>query len=196
LARRSDHTRAQLHQMALSAARELVQADGLRGLSTRAIAAKLGYSPGTLYQIFSDIDDIIQQLNSATLEALYVACNDVDLANDPEQALDDLAERYIGFVQANPNLWSALFDHKLPPGKLPSKAYSEEIDKLFGLAEAALGPLLQNNTKEQKSQHAHVLWASLYGIASLASAQKLGPGADPMAMVKMLVANYLGGLQA
>ena len=44
MARRSDHTREQLHRMALAAARAIVTKEGLRGLSTRRIAKKLGYS--------------------------------------------------------------------------------------------------------------------------------------------------------
>jgi AcrR family transcriptional regulator len=121
LARRSDHSREQLHQLALSAARAIVVKEGLRGLSTRRIATILGYSPGTLYQLFADIDDIIMQLNSATLEGLFLACVGVDFSDDPEQVLDDLAARYIQFVGAHPQLWSALFEHKMPRGKALSE---------------------------------------------------------------------------
>lgn len=195
MARRSDHTREQLHRMALTAARDLVEREGLRGLSTRRIAKKLGYSPGTLYQLFFDLDDLIVQLNTMTLEALFNACEGINLVGDPEMALDELAERYIQFVRAHRQLWNAIFEHSLPSGKAVSDRYSEQVERLLGLAAIALEPVTPDRTAEAREQDALVLWASLYGIASLANADKLGQLVNPMEMVKTLVANYVAGLR-
>ena len=195
MARRSDHTREQLHRMALAAARAIVAKEGLRGLSTRRIAKKLGYSPGTLYQLFVDLDDLILHLNTTTLEALLKACDGINLSGDPEAALDDLAERYIHFVNAHPRLWSALFEHSLPRGKDLPDWYTGTVEKLLGLVVIALEPVIAGDTTKQREQEALVLWASLYGIASLASADKLGPNANPTEMVKALIANYVAGLR-
>ena len=195
MARRSDHTREQLHRMALAAARAIVAREGLRGLSTRRIAKKLGYSPGTLYQLFVDLDDLILHLNTTTLEALLKACDGINLSGDPEMALDDLAERYIHFVNAHPRLWSALFEHSLPRGKDLPDWYTGTVEKLLGLVVIALEPVIPSDTTKQREQEALVLWASLYGIASLASADKLGPNANPTEMVKALIANYVAGLR-
>ena len=195
MARRSDHTREQLHRMALAAARAIVAKEGLRGLSTRRIAKKLGYSPGTLYQLFVDLDDLILHLNTTTLEALLKACDGINLSGDPEMALDDLAERYIHFVNAHPRLWSALFEHSLPRGKDLPDWYTGTVEKLLGLVVIALEPVIPSDTTKQREQEALVLWASLYGIASLASADKLGPNANPTEMVKALIANYVAGLR-
>ncbi len=95
MARRSDHTRAELHDMALGAARSIVTADGLAGLSTRRVAKAIGYSAGTLYQLFADLDDLIFHLNATTLDALFAACRGADLDASPESALTELARRYI-----------------------------------------------------------------------------------------------------
>ncbi len=195
MARRSDHTREQLHRMALAAARAIVAKEGLRGLSTRRIAKRLGYSPGTLYQLFVDLDDLILHLNTTTLEALLKACDGINLSGDPEMALDDLAERYIHFVNAHPRLWSALFEHSLPRGKDLPDWYTGTVEKLLGLVVIALEPVIPSDTTKQREQEALVLWASLYGIASLASADKLGPNANPTEMVKALIANYVAGLR-
>ena len=58
MGRRADHSRDELFEMALSAAREIAEEDGLGGLTARRIAAKIGYSAGTLYNLFDDLDDL------------------------------------------------------------------------------------------------------------------------------------------
>ena len=74
MARRSDHSREELYVMALAAAREIAEKDGLRGLKARRISREIGYTVGTLYNVFSNLDDLIIHLNGTTLDALYVSC--------------------------------------------------------------------------------------------------------------------------
>ena len=102
--------------MAIEAAAKICQ-QGLRKLSTRRIAARIGYSAGTLYQLFHDLDDLILHVNAKTLDGLIEACRDVDFAAGPEASLYDLADRYIGYTSRNPGLWNAVFEHSLPSGR-------------------------------------------------------------------------------
>src|SRR5262245_29039349 len=102
MARRSDHTREELYKLALDAARKIVGKEGLRGLSTRRVAGEIGYTAGTLYQLFDDLDDLIMRLNGTTLDALYSMCGEVSPSGDPGMALKELANRYIDFVAKNP----------------------------------------------------------------------------------------------
>ena len=71
MGRRSEHSRDQIAGMALEAASRLVQAHGLSGLSARRIAAEIGYTPGTLYLVFRNLDELILHLNGTTLDALF-----------------------------------------------------------------------------------------------------------------------------
>ena len=71
MARRSDHSREELYEMALAAARDIVVADGLSGLTVRRVATAIGYSPGTLYNVFDDFYELVIHLNSRTLDAFY-----------------------------------------------------------------------------------------------------------------------------
>ena len=82
---RGEHSRSELRALILAAAGEIAEADGLRGLTARAIAGRIGYSPGTLYNIFADLDDVVIQLNGATLDALHETLAAVPTAGDPEQ---------------------------------------------------------------------------------------------------------------
>jgi AcrR family transcriptional regulator len=75
MARRSDHTRDELHRLALDAARRITEREGLRGLRARQIARDIGYTIGTLYNLFEDLDDLILHLNGETLDALFATCS-------------------------------------------------------------------------------------------------------------------------
>jgi AcrR family transcriptional regulator len=195
MARRSDHSREELHQLALKAAQAIVKKSGLRGLSTRRIAKKMGYTPGTLYQLFADLDDLILQLNAKTLDELNEKCREVDFSKRPEVVLKELADKYMEFVGSAPRLWSAVFEHSLPDKHNLPSSYGERVHNLLSLAEKALLPLFPADP-QRRLHEAYVLWAGLYGITSLAGAEKLSDNEDPKTMVESLIRNYLAGLRA
>ncbi len=182
--------------MALVAARKIVAKEGLRGLTTRRIANKIGYSAGTLYQLFADLDDLIMHLNGRTLDALFAACEDVSFAAGTEDALHNLANIYIRFVGDNPKLWAAVVEHNPPQGKETPAWYSERIRSLLALAERALSPAYSPGETERKNRDAHILWAGLYGIASLETARKLPSNVTAQELVRTLVTTYVAGLRA
>ena len=71
MARRSDHSREELREMALSAAEQIVVEQGYEGLSARKVASAIGYTVGTLYLVFENIDDLILNINARTLDRLH-----------------------------------------------------------------------------------------------------------------------------
>ena len=70
MARRSEHSREQLTEMILNAAQQIVINDGFAGLSARKIATDIGYTVGTLYIVFDNLDDIILHINARTLDEM------------------------------------------------------------------------------------------------------------------------------
>ncbi|MEE8279445.1 MAG: TetR/AcrR family transcriptional regulator [Alphaproteobacteria bacterium] len=193
MARRSDHSRDELYEMALAAAREIAEAEGLRGLTARRVAAKIGYSAGTLYNLFENLDDLIVHLNGGTLDALYEALADARPDGEPEAALGAMARTYIGFTGAHPNLWNILFEHRLPEGQELPEGHHAKVRRLLGLLEGALAPLFPPGRERERLHSARVLWCGLHGICSLTSA-----GASPesaTAMANSLVTNYVAGLR-
>lgn len=182
--------------MALEAAREIAEKEGLAGLTARAIAAKMGYSVGTLYNVFENLDELIVRLNAATLDALYEALAEDRLDEEPETAVRALAEGYIRFTRDHPKLWSILFEHHLPAGQLLPDWYRERVLRLLGLLEGALAPLFAAGQDDQRHHSARVLWSSLHGICSLESADKLVATESATAMADSLATNYVAGLRS
>jgi len=196
MGRRSDHTREELYEMALRAARAIAHGSGLKGLTIRGIANQIGYTHGTLYNLFDDLDDLILHLNGQTLDALYESLAVVPIAGDAESDLLALASSYFEFTRGNANLWNLLFEHHLPGYQPLPDWHHEKIAQLLGLVDRCLEPLFGPDRDAEKRHAARVIWTSLHGMASLETQRKLIPGDTIESMARSLVENYLGGLQA
>ena len=200
MARRSDHTRDELKDMALSAAGEIAETEGWRGLTARKVAGRIGYSVGTLYNVFEDLDDLIVTVNGATLDSLYKhlrAARVKGSTDSPETALGVLATAYVQFIDRYPHLWDILFEHRLPPDRALPSWYDGKLVRLLGLLEEALAPLFDESERAERIRAARVLWCSMHGISSLARSGKLGiiTGETVTAMSDQLIASYTAGLR-
>jgi len=195
MARRSDHTREELHKMALKAAHQLAERDGLRGLKARQIARNIGYTIGTFYNLFDDLDDLIVQINCETLDALYEACAGVPLGDEPEDNLQALAACYIQFTRDHTKLWNVLFEHQLPDGRELPEIYLKKIMELMTLVERALSPLFDKGEEAERMQAARALWSSLYGICALEGANKLPETIQVEVLVDFLISNVVAGIR-
>ena len=195
MARRSDHSRGELHDMVLQKAREIAEEEGLRGLTARRVAREIGYTIGTLYNLFDDLDDMIVHMNGRTLDALYVALAAVEPKGEPENDVRALADGYAGFVDKHPKLWSILFDHHLPETRQLPDWHGEKILRLLGLLQRALAPYFPPGREAERLHTARVLWSSLHGICSLQSAGKLVPNESVPALTDTLLTYFLAGLR-
>ncbi len=196
MARRSDHTRDELYEMALAAAREIAAKEGLRGLTARRIAGEIGYSAGTLYNVFEDLDDLILHLNGSTLDALYEALKGIRLDDDPVIAVRALTEGYIRFVRDHPKLWSILFEHHLPDGQRHPDWHREKVLRLLALLERALAPLFSQGQEDRRHHSARVIWSSLHGMVSLEIGGKLVATESVERMADSLATFYVSGLRS
>ena len=73
MGRRSQHSPEVLREMILDAAEAIVAEGGLTLLSAREIAKRIEYSPGTLYNIFQNLDDVVVPDRSAVAVLLVCA---------------------------------------------------------------------------------------------------------------------------
>lgn len=195
MARRSDHSREELYDLALESARVIAEKEGLRGLAARRIARDIGYTVGTIYNLFEDLDDLIVHLNGRTLNALYATLADLPQNGEPETAVRALAKGYIAFVGDHRKLWTVLFEHHLPETRQMPDWHHDKILRLIGLLERALAPLFQAGRETERHHAARVLWSSLHGICSLESAGKLVASETVTAMTETLVTHFLAGLR-
>ena len=115
MARRSDHSRDEIRQLVLEACMRIIDEQGLEGLSARKIASEIGYTPGTLYLVFENLDDIVMQALSGRLDAVFEAMSTaIGRARTPETRLLRLAQAYIDDVMSHVGPWNAIYAHRLP----------------------------------------------------------------------------------
>lgn len=196
MGRRSDHTRDELKQMALEVAESLIEEEGVAGLSARKITTKMGYTVGTLYNLYHNLDDLILHLNARTLEALYQQLQATLSHNTKaEEKPLRLAEAYIAFSREHFALWSLLLEHRLPESQAMPEWYQERINTMFALIEGVLLPLVSHH-KEKAQKAGKVLWAGLHGICALSLRGKLDTAGAGSAkdLAKQLITCYLAGI--
>src|SRR5207248_2028400 len=111
MGRRSDHTLDQIKQMAIEATEKIVRKKGIDELSTRKIAAEIGYTSGTLYLVFKNLDDLILHVNGRTLERLRDVLNAVTAkAGEPVGMAKDICRAYLRFADENRAFWSLVYE--------------------------------------------------------------------------------------
>ncbi|RJS93696.1 TetR/AcrR family transcriptional regulator [Salinisphaera sp. Q1T1-3] len=198
MARRSDHSREELRDLILGAAEQLIVDHGLGGLSARAIARRVGYTPGTIYLVFTNLDDVILHVNARTLDRLRVpmAAAVAESGSSAEQ-LRRVARAYAAFAQAQPNLWRACFEHRLPD----TVAGPDYIDtRIAGLVALIMDPLAEATgaTGAALDTAAQALWSGVHGICMLTLTGKLHMvGGQAVAhLTDDLVSHYLAGVRA
>lgn len=195
MGRRSIHTAEELRELILKAATELIESDGLAGLSAREIARRIGYSPGTLYNVFDNLDDLVLTIEARLLDRLAARLAEVPPAPSPQEHLQRLAQAYLKFTSENPRLWNLLFEHHMPTGKDIPAWYRMKLDGLMARIEEALAPVMDTDAAARQ-RAARVLWAGVHGITSLSTADKLSNITSDAAgpLVHDLVSTYLAGL--
>ncbi|MEW6678400.1 MAG: TetR/AcrR family transcriptional regulator [Pseudomonadota bacterium] len=199
MARRSDHSREEIRQMALNAAESIVAAEGYKGLSARKVATAIDYTVGTLYLVFENLEDIVLQVNGRTLDALYEWLRARQAKGaDARESLLALAEAYIAYAEAETPRWNMLFEYVAEQGNSLPDWYLVKLSRVFGLAEGALKPLADHRSELEIQQAARVLWAAVHGICTLKIRHRMDlvGGQSAGEMAHMMIDNFLQGFQA
>ncbi|HRY15939.1 MAG: WHG domain-containing protein [Candidatus Competibacteraceae bacterium] len=196
MGRRNTHTREELREIALQAAEELVQAQGLSGLSARKVVNRIGYTVGSLYMIFNNIDDLIVQMNERTLDRLYgMLSAAVADQPPPATAIRALAQAYISFALTETQCWLAIYQHRLPKGEAVPDSFTEKVTRMFELVQQQLTLLCPRRRPEEVALAARALWSGIHGVCILGFDQKLEAvgGRSIQEVTEWLLDNYLTG---
>ena len=196
MARRSDHSREELREMTLTAAENIVVEQGYEGLSARKVATAIGYTVGTLYLVFENLDDLILHINARTLDRLHARMTESQA--NPGDAVDyllQLGEIYIRFANDDPHRWAMVFEHRFSEDRVVPAWYQEKIARMFAMVEEGLEPLATNRPQLEVTQAARALWGGVHGICILALTDNLGiVGVDSVQdLTQSLISNYLKG---
>lgn len=197
MGRRSIHTQEELRELIIAATTAIIDEAGIEGLSAREIAKHIGYSPGTLYNMFENLDDLLLIIEARLLDDLRAQLLEA-LQNAPaDDQLPLLASTYFEFTQRHPKRWNLLIEHRIPNNLSVPDWYEEKISSLLEPFEQVLDPLLVDASPETKQRHARTIWAGIHGLTSLSTANKLATitNQSGQLLIDELVMTYLAGLQ-
>jgi AcrR family transcriptional regulator len=197
MARRNDNTREELKQMAIASGVKILDEKGLDGLSARKVTSAMGYTIGTLYQVFNNYDDLILHVRGVVLDDLQQLLSDAIKHNHTShKKIRTLAMAYLAFAKQSHSRWHILFSNDKPDTVLP-EWYQLKLKMLFSVIEQTLLPLLNNNMQRAQDE-AKILWAGVHGICVLSISQKLGRvGSQPAEeLIDRFLKNYLRTLSA
>jgi AcrR family transcriptional regulator len=111
MGRRSDHSREELRALILAAGEQLLAEVGFAHFSAREVAKRIGYTIGTIHNVFGNVDGLMSAITDATFDLWAV-----HLRTSLEQSGDDriaaLVHGYFDFARANPQRWNAIYDHR------------------------------------------------------------------------------------
>lgn len=196
MGRRSIHTPDELRELIIEATTAIIEEAGLEGLSAREIAKRVGYSPGTLYNVFENLDDLLLIIEARLLDDLAGRLNRSENSGSPAERVRAIVDTYFVFTQERPKLWNLLNEHRMPAGREVPEWYHEKVQRLLNPLEEALTPLLVETDPGTRKRHARTLWASVHGITSLSTADKLSQvtAHTGRSLVDDLVSTFLAGL--
>jgi len=167
--------REKLREALIVAAERNIAVGGLAGLKTRELAREIGCANGAVYNLVADMDELILRVGSRTLERLDVSLTEAE-SKEPASAVETLvriAIAYCDFAAENLQLWRALFEHRMAPGKdLPEWAISEQMD-MFRHIYRPLAALYPKRSAEQLSVTARSMFSAVHGMVALGLEQKL-----------------------
>src|SRR5258707_15075443 len=104
MGRRSDHSRAELRELIIDKGHRQMALQGFSRFSARQVARGVGYSVGTIYNVFPSLDHLLLAINSRTFE-LWTDHLLLRLETAGSDRIRALVEAYFSFARENPNLW-------------------------------------------------------------------------------------------
>ena len=181
MGRRSQHKPDELRDLIINAAYRIVADNGVALLSAREIARVIGYAPGTLYNMYENLDEILLRVEVRMLEQL-----DAQLAHDMKgtsgaEAVRRFAAGYVRFAHKQPRLWSLLTEHSLPPGTVPPAWYREAIETPIARLEKPVATVLRSTDTKAVRQAARGLWFTIQSMTSMSVSAKLAWSNDDAA---------------
>lgn len=162
MGRRSDHSREELRELILSEGHRQIAEVGFARFSAREVAKGVGYSIGTLYNVFGSYDQLILAINGRTLDMWFA---------DLENRLDGLdrdrlraaIDAYFDFAIRHRHAWAALYDFRLPEETPMPEYYQAKVTAITDVVVREIAAALPARHADKAPGLARSLLATVHG---------------------------------
>lgn len=190
-------TKDKIHETLIIKGRDLVRRKGAEFLTARKLSEATGYSVGTIYNQFANMDKFIMEQNMLTLDELYLVLKKLLPDTNAYKNLNRYIDAFVAFVLSQPNLWFLLYNFHIcskyenfPP------IYLRKLLRLMNLWRKEFNAVFAELSPAERKVSLQVLWLSMFSLSSFLTLN----GLDKMSKVnkknicKLLLNTYLAGL--
>lgn len=165
-----------LRDRILEASRQFLIEDGLRALSMRRIAKRIGISATSIYIYFENKDHLVHTLMEESLEQLAARIEESAAGEtNPVRKFRSIINAYIDFAFQNPENYQIIY--LVQPGTM-APFPQDKFRKSRRSFELLVG-VIEEGVKEGSMQAdapliaAYSIWAQLHGVVSVVLTQRL-----------------------
>jgi len=151
------------------AGRELLERDGLAGLTMQAVALRVGVRAPSLYKRVAGREELVRLVTDATVEALGQRLADVPRSGDPGRDLEALARALRAFARAAPAGYGLIFVTGPSGSRADADALARASEPVLAVAGALAGP-----DRALEAARTVTAWAHGFISMELAGAFRLG----------------------
>ena len=163
MGRRSDHNREELEALILDAGREVMAESGYACFSAREVAKRIGYSVGTVMHVFGSVDQLVMAINARTFRLWTQWLEDRLEGAQSRDRILVLVHGYFEFAVAHRNLWSAIYEHRVPGGMEMADALVTERVRLTDVITREAASVLPDANPTGAAELASSLIATVHG---------------------------------
>ncbi len=207
-----DNVRAKIIETTLS----LLDEGGLENVKARKLAAKVGVSVGTIYNIFGNVDKLIQEVSAHILSDMNKMgqVNVARFENELEQKIASgeikdthkeklrfrllaLASTYMEFIEANSERWGAMlaYNRNRSEGAV-ADWYVVQKNALFDLVGNVLAQTKFGQDPKTRMIAARALWSAVHGIVTMSYVGQVSDKSRDFtwAQIELLVNTFVDGI--
>lgn len=162
--------RDELRARLIEIAEARICTEGMDGLRARDLAREAGCAVGAIYNVFTDLNQLVLAVNGRTFLRLGDQVRRTVAAHpdpDPIAQLIAMAEGYRAFAVQNRNAWLALFDLRMSSDADVPEWYWQEMAALFEIIAAPLRQLNPESSAEELDLLVRTLFSAVHGIVLL-----------------------------
>ncbi len=182
----SEESAADLRDLILDAANELLLDAGYVGITMRKVADRIGYSATSIYLYFANKDALLHALIERGYRMLHGAMHSVagEIA-DPIARIEALCRCYVRFGLDYPAYYEVMFMlHPRFMERYPADKYREARRNLDTFAQTLVEAQRAGSAQVSDLRAgANAIWAMLHGVVSLLIAHRMDVRVDRNALI-------------
>jgi AcrR family transcriptional regulator len=166
MGRRADHSRDELTALILGAGTALMAEKGFAAFSAREVVKRIGYTIGTIHNVFGNVDGLVTAINTASFGE-WADTLEASLAADGDDRIAALVAGYFAFARDNPHRWAAIYDHR-PACETLTPEQEHTRGRLMRIVATEVARALDRPVDEALGTFARSLVATVHGHCSFA----------------------------